>query len=93
MSQGGGLVGCEIKGGIERGASFLNTLKLHSLTANLGDARSIATHPSSTTHSKISKEEQLAVGITAGFIRFSVGLEHIDDIIKDIDQALYKSKK
>ena len=93
MSQGGGLVGCEIKGGAKKGASFLNALEMHSLTANLGDTRSIATHPASTTHSKISTEEQLAVGITSGFIRFSVGLEHIDDIIKDIDQALYKSKK
>lgn len=93
MSQGGGLVGCEIKGGAERGVSFLNALELHSLTANLGDARSIATHPASTTHSKMSLEEQIAVDITSGFIRFSVGLEHVDDIIKDIDQALYLSKK
>ncbi|MEQ8576636.1 MAG: PLP-dependent transferase, partial [Fulvivirga sp.] len=63
-----------------------------SLTANLGDTRSIATHPSSTTHSKMSLEDQLKVGITPGFLRFSVGLEHIDDIISDIDQALTKSK-
>lgn len=88
---GGGLVGCELKGGKERGARFLNALKLHSLTANLGDTRSIATHPASTTHSKLSEEEQLAVGITAGFIRFSVGLEHIDDIINDIEQAIKQS--
>lgn len=93
MSQGGGLVGCEIKGGAERGAAFLNALTLHSLTANLGDARSIATHPSSTTHSKMSKEEQLSVDITPGFIRFSVGLEHVNDIIKDIEEALHKSKR
>lgn len=93
MSQGGGLVGCEIKGGAERGAAFLNALDMHSLTANLGDSRSIATHPSSTTHSKMSTEEQVSVGITSGFIRFSVGLEHIDDIIRDIDEALSKSKK
>jgi O-succinylhomoserine sulfhydrylase len=93
MSQGGGLVGCQIKGGAKRGAAFLNVLNLHSLTANLGDARSIATHPASTTHSKMSNEERLAVDITPGFIRFSVGLEHVDDIIKDIDQALYLSKK
>ena len=93
MKQGGGLVGCELKGSAERGVSFLNALELHSLTANLGDARSIVTHPSSTTHSKMSKEEQLEVDITPGFIRFSVGLEHIEDIIKDVDQALYKSKK
>lgn len=92
MKLGGGLVGCEIKGGKERGARFLNALKLHSLTANLGDTRSIATHPASTTHSKLSSEEQLSVGITPGFVRFSVGLEHIDDLIRDIDQALTFSK-
>jgi O-succinylhomoserine sulfhydrylase len=92
MRLGGGLVGCELKGGKARGARFLNALKLHSLTANLGDTRSIATHPASTTHSKLSKEQQLAQGITPGFIRFSAGLEHIDDILKDIKQALEKSK-
>ncbi|NQW35797.1 MAG: aminotransferase class I/II-fold pyridoxal phosphate-dependent enzyme [Flavobacteriales bacterium] len=89
---GGGLVGCQIKGGKERGTRFLNALKLHSLTANLGDTRSIATHPASTTHSKLSEAEQLDLGITAGFIRFSVGLEHIDDIIADVAQALENSK-
>jgi O-succinylhomoserine sulfhydrylase len=88
MSQGGGLVGCEIKGGLENGRTFLNKLKLHSLTANLGDSRSIATHPASTTHAKLSEKEQLEVDITPGFIRFSVGLEHIEDIIADIHQAL-----
>jgi len=92
MSQGGGLVGCQVQGGVERGARFLNALKLHSLTANLGDTRSIATNPASTTHSKLSSEEQLAVDITPGYLRFSVGLEHIDDIIQDIDQALNASK-
>jgi O-succinylhomoserine sulfhydrylase len=92
MSQGGGLVGCEIIGGKERGARFLNSLKIHSLTANLGDTRSIATHPASTTHAKLSVDEQLSVGITPGFIRFSAGLEHIDDLINDIEQALIGSK-
>ncbi|MCL4157020.1 UNVERIFIED_CONTAM: hypothetical protein GTU68_056465 [Idotea baltica] len=92
MSQGGGLVGCQLRGGIKRGQKFLNALKLHSLTANLGDTRSIATHPASTTHSKLSSEEQISAGITPGFIRFSVGLEHIEDIITDIDQALNVSK-
>lgn len=92
MSQGGGLVACVVKGGAERGARFLNALKMHSLTANLGDTRSIATHPASTTHSKLSKEEQEAVGISQGLLRFSVGLEHIDDIIEDIEQALKASK-
>ena len=92
MKQGGGLVGCELKGGKERGVKFLNALKLHSLTANLGDTRSIATHPASTTHSKLTEEEQLQVGITPGFIRFSLGLEHVDDIIKDVEQALIASR-
>lgn len=92
MSQGGGLVGCELKGDSGRGARFLNALKLHSLTANLGDTRSIATHPASTTHAKLTEDEQQAVGITSGFIRFSVGLEHIDDLINDVEQALIASK-
>jgi len=92
MKFGGGLVGCELKGGKERGARFLNALKIHSLTANLGDTRSIATHPASTTHSKLTEAEQLEVGITPGFIRFSVGLEHADDLINDIEQALKASK-
>lgn len=90
MKQGGGLVTCNVKGGVERGRRFLNALKLHSLTANLGDTRSIATHPASTTHCKLSPEQQLQVGISPGLLRFSVGLEHIDDIIEDIEQALSK---
>lgn len=92
MSSGGGLVGCDIIGGKARGARFLNALKIHSLTANLGDSRSIATHPASTTHSKLSPEAQTEVGITEGFIRFSAGLEYADDLIADIDQALKQSK-
>ena len=92
MKKGGGLVGCEIKGGKERGARFLNALKIHSLTANLGDTRSIATHPAPTTHSKLSVSEQKEVGITQGFMRFSVGLENSEDLIKDIDAALKISK-
>ncbi len=92
MKQGGGLIGCELKGGKERGVRFLNALKLHSLTANLGDTRSIVTHPASTTHTKLSEAEQLEVGITPGFIRFSLGLEHIDDIIEDVKQALVASR-
>lgn len=88
MSQGGGLVGFELKDGLQKGISFLNKLKIHSLTANLGDSRSIATHPASTTHSKLKPEVQLANGITPGFVRLSVGLEHVDDLIADIDQAL-----
>lgn len=92
MSSGGGLVGCEVKGGKARGARLLNALKLHSLTANLGDSRSIATHPASTTHSKLTHEAQAELGITEGFIRFSAGLEYADDLIQDIDQALKSSK-
>lgn len=86
--QGGGLVAFEIHGGLLEGQQFLNNLRIHSLTANLGDSRSIATHPASTTHSKLSAEAQLKSGITPGFIRLSVGLEHVDDLIQDIDQAL-----
>ena len=92
MLFGGGLVGCELKGGLKQGVKFLNALKIHSLTANLGDCRSIATHPASTTHARLSSEAQLAAGITPGYVRFSVGLEHVDDLIKDIDQALNQSK-
>jgi O-succinylhomoserine sulfhydrylase len=91
MTAGGGIVCFEIKGGIEGGKKFLNNLKMLSLTANLGDTRSIASHPASTTHSKLSEQERLAVGITPGLIRVSVGLEYIDDIINDIAQALDKS--
>ena len=92
MQKGGGLVGCVLKGGRKRGAAFLNALNVHSLTANLGDARSIATHPASTTHSKLTEEEQLEVGISPGFIRFSVGLENQEDLVQDILQALEISK-
>jgi len=88
MRQGGGIVTFEIKGGIESGRKFLNSLKMISLTANLGDTRTIATHPASTTHSKLKEEERLAVGITPGLIRISTGLEDINDIIADIQQAI-----
>jgi O-succinylhomoserine sulfhydrylase len=87
MAKGGGMVAFDIKGGLERGRSFLNALKLCSLTANLGDTRTIVTHPASTTHSKLSPEERQSVAIGDGLIRVSVGLEHIGDIIKDLDQA------
>ncbi len=92
MKQGGGIVTFELKGGIEQGRKFLDALNMISLSANLGDTRTIATHPASTTHSKLSEEERLAVGITPGLVRVSVGLEHIDDIIEDIEQALVASK-
>ncbi len=88
MSRGGGLLTFELKGGLESGRKFLNALQLLSLTSNLGDSRSIASHPASTTHSKLNAEEQLSVGITPGLIRISVGLEYIDDIANDILQAL-----
>jgi O-succinylhomoserine sulfhydrylase len=88
MKAGGGIVCFEVKGGIEKGRKFLNSLKMLSMTANLGDTRSIASHPASTTHSKLTEEERLAVGITPGLVRISVGLEHADDIIKDLLQAL-----
>lgn len=92
MRAGGGIVSCVVKGGVERGRKFLDSLQLASLTANLGDSRTIATHPASTTHAKVSEEDRLAVGIVPGLIRISVGLEHIDDIVADIHQALEKSR-
>jgi O-succinylhomoserine sulfhydrylase len=88
MSNGGGIVTFNLKGGLNSGRKFLNALKMLSLTSNLGDTRSIASHPASTTHSKLSQEDKDAVGITPGLIRISVGLEDIDDIIADITQAL-----
>ena len=88
MKNGGGIVCFELKGGIEAGRKFLNSLKMLSLTANLGDTRSIASHPASTTHAKLSEEERLATSITPGLIRISVGLEHREDILADILQAL-----
>ncbi len=88
MKAGGCVVAFELKGGLEEGRKFFDAIKLLSLSANLGDSRSIVTHPASTTHSKLSNEERLAVGITDGMVRVSVGLEHIDDIIDDINQAL-----
>ena len=88
MNNGGGIVCFELKGGLEAGKTFLNNLKMLSLTANLGDTRSIASHPASTTHAKLSEAERLAVNITPGLIRISVGLEHRDDILADIVQAL-----
>jgi O-succinylhomoserine sulfhydrylase len=92
MRLGGGVVSFEINGGIDRGRNFLNALRMLSHSANLGDARSIATHPASTTHSKLTDSERTAVGITPGLIRISVGLENIQDIINDIDQAIRNSQ-
>jgi O-succinylhomoserine sulfhydrylase len=90
MKAGGGIVCFELKGGIKSGSKFMDALEILSLTPNLGDSRSIVSHPASTTHGKLTEEERNAVGITPGLIRISVGLEHVDDIIWDIEQALEK---
>jgi O-succinylhomoserine sulfhydrylase len=92
MKMGGGIVTIEVKGGLDRGRAFLNAVKMCSLSSNLGDTRSIVTHPASTTHSKLTESERAAVGINPGTVRISVGLEHVDDIIADIDQALLASR-
>jgi len=88
MRLGGNIVAFEIKGGIEAGRKFLDKIQLCSLSANLGDTRTIVTHPASTTHSKLSEEERLAVSITDGLVRVSVGLETVQDVINDLQQAL-----
>jgi O-succinylhomoserine sulfhydrylase len=90
MKDGGGIVCFELKGGLDAGRKFLDSLEMLSMTANLGDTRSIASHPASTTHAKLTEEERQTVGITPGLIRISVGLEHKEDILKDIQQALDK---
>ena len=88
MKLGGSIVAFQVKGGVEGGRNFLNKIKMCSLSANLGDTRTIVTHPASTTHSKLSEEERNEVGITAGLVRCSVGLENVEDIIADLKQAL-----
>lgn len=88
MKLGGGIVTFELKGGLEQGRKFLDSLKMISHTPNLGDSRTIAVHPASTTHSKLTEPERLAVGITPGLIRIAVGLENVDDIIADVKQAI-----
>ena len=87
----GGLVGFELKGGIEAGRAFIDALKLLYHVANIGDARSLAIHPASTTHQQLSPAEQLATGVTPGYVRLSVGIEHPDDILADLTQALDKA--
>lgn len=84
----GGLVGLELEGGLDAGRRFIDALQLFYHVANIGDARSLAIHPASTTHSQLSAEEQLVTGVSPGYVRLSIGLEHIDDIIADLDQAL-----
>ncbi|MEO7990360.1 MAG: O-succinylhomoserine sulfhydrylase [Chryseolinea sp.] len=93
MKLGGGLVTFEIKGGLDQGRRFLNSLKMISHSPNLGDTRTIAIHPASTTHSKLTEEERQAVGITPGLIRIAVGLEDVRDIIADISQAIIAASK
>lgn len=84
----GGLVGFELKGGLAAGRQFIDALQMHYHVANIGDARSLAIHPATTTHSQLTPEEQAATGVTDGYVRLSVGIEHIDDILADLDQAL-----
>jgi O-acetylhomoserine (thiol)-lyase len=84
----GALLGFGVKGGLEAGKRFINHLKLFTHLANLGDARSLAIHPASTTHSQLTPEQQLSTGVSPDFIRLSIGIEDLDDILWDLDQAL-----
>jgi O-acetylhomoserine (thiol)-lyase len=84
----GALLGFELKGGREAGRGFINALQLFYHVANIGDARSLAIHPSTTTHSQLSEEDQLATGVTPGYVRLSIGIEDADDLIRDLSQAL-----
>jgi O-acetylhomoserine (thiol)-lyase len=84
----GGLVGFELKGGKDAGRKFIDSLKMFYHVANIGDARSLAIHPASTTHSQLTPEEQTKTGVTDGYVRLSIGIEHIDDILADLNQAL-----
>ena len=92
MKAGGGILTLTVKGGLQRAQRFIDKLQMISITPNLGDSRSIVTHPASTTHSKLSTEERQKVGITDGLIRLSVGLEHYEDILQDVERALEQSK-
>ena len=92
MKYGGGIVTLILKGGLKRATQFLDELKIISLTPNLGDTRTTITHPASTTHSKLTEEERMMVGITPGLVRISVGLESVKDILADVEQALISSK-
>ncbi|SFB21421.1 trans-sulfuration enzyme family protein [Algoriphagus aquimarinus] len=92
MSQGGGVITLDLKGGVQRAQRFIDKLQMISITANLGDSRSIVTHPASTTHSKLSVEERAQVGISDGLVRLSIGLEHYEDIILDVERAIDSSK-
>ena len=92
MTQGGGVVVLVLRGGLGRSFRFLDAVRLMSHSPNLGDTRTIVTHPTSTTHSKLTEDERQRVGIVPGLIRISVGLERIDDIIGDVEQALAASQ-
>lgn len=92
MRWGGGLFTMEVKGGLERATRFINATELLSISSNLGDTRTIVTHPTTTTHSKLSESERQRVGIRPGLLRISVGLEDVEDIQRDIEQALERSK-
>ncbi|MEC9139322.1 MAG: PLP-dependent transferase, partial [Pseudomonadota bacterium] len=84
----GALLGFELAGGAEAGQRFIDALQMLYHVANIGDARSLAIHPASTTHSQLSAEDQLASGVTPGYVRLSIGIEHIEDILADLGQAL-----
>ena len=88
----GSMIGIEVKNGVEGGKAFIDALQLHYHVANIGDSRSLAIHPASTTHSQLSAEEQLKAGVTPGYVRLCVGIEHVEDIIEDLSQALESSK-
>jgi O-succinylhomoserine sulfhydrylase len=92
MKAGGGIITLTLKGGLTRAQRFIDRLQMISITPNLGDSRSIITHPASTTHSKLSFEERAQVGISDGLVRLSVGLEHYEDILRDVELAIEKSK-
>ena len=92
LEEGNGpLVGFELEGGLDAGKQFIDNLKLLYHVANIGDSRTLAIHPATTTHSQLNVEDQLKTGVTPGYIRLSVGIEHIDDIINDLDQAIDKT--
>ena len=89
----GGILGFGIKGGLEAGRKFINSVKLFSHLANIGDAKSLVIHPASTTHQQLTEEEQAATGVTQDYVRLSIGIEDVEDIKADIDQALKASQQ
>ena len=94
LKQGfGGILGFGIKGGLEAGRKFINSVKLFSHLANIGDAKSLVIHPASTTHQQLTEEEQAATGVTPDYVRLSIGIEDVEDIKADIDQALKASQQ